>query len=69
MYVYSASQATKTSPGVYRLQQTFHIPLINQTDNCPIDSSRSSHLYQAGSNFLYDCSKTVTIKQSKLKRH
>jgi hypothetical protein len=41
VYVYSVSQATNTSPGVYRLQQTFHIPLINKTDNCSIDSSRN----------------------------
>jgi hypothetical protein len=69
VYVYSVSLATKTSPDVYRLQQTFHIPLINQTDNCPIDSSRNCHLYQAGWNYLFDCSKTVTIKQSKPKRN
>jgi ribosomal protein L39E len=69
VYAYSVSQATKTSPGVYRLHQMFHIPLINQTDNCSIDSSRNYHLYQAGWNCLFDCSKTVTIKQSKRKRH
>jgi hypothetical protein len=46
--VYSVFPATKTSLGVYRLQQTFDIPLINQTDNCSIDSSINCHLYQAG---------------------
>jgi hypothetical protein len=31
VYVYSVFSTTKTSPGgVYRLQQTFHILLINQ---------------------------------------
>jgi hypothetical protein len=69
VYVYSVFPATKTSPGVYRLQQMFHIPLINQTDNCSIHSSRNCHLYQAGGNCLFDCIKTVTIKQTKLKCH